>query len=134
MKYITIEKFERDGIDGYFNIPKDSILEKRKDGYMYYDDRKVCVATSYASHRHFSLNDDEAGMLRSKFCKSIIEKLDGFNGEKWNIIYKDKLANEYRKKEYEDYWLWADSFYNAPIKDLEHIANLIGIKREDLEW
>ena len=134
MKYITTEEFNRDGIEGYFNIPLNTIIERKKDGYMYYDNRKICVATSYAAHRYFSLDDDEAGILRNKLCQSIIKKLDGHGGEKWNIIYKDNIAKKYKKEEHEDYWLWNDKFYNAPINDLKHIASTIGIEVERLIW
>ena len=39
------------------------------------------------------------------------------------------LAQKYRRSEHVNYWLWNDDFYNAPIEDLEYIAELVGVKK-----
>lgn len=130
MKYTTIKEFNREGIEGYFNIPLNTIVERKKDGYMYYDDRKICIARSYASHQHFVLDEDNNGNIRERFIEGIKNKLDGFgnNPNGWELIFEDKIANKYRREDHQDYWLWNDNFYSAPIEDLEHIANLIGVE------
>lgn len=127
MKYITTKEFNREGIEGYFNIPLNTIVEKKKDGYLYYNNRKICIARSYAAHQCFTLDEDNNGNIRHKFTKSIIEKLNN-ERDKWSKLFEDKIANKYRREEHKDHWLWNDSFYNASIEDLEHIANLIGVE------
>ena len=132
MTYTTIKRYHRNGIGGAFNIPWGTRLERRADGILYYDNRPVCVARSYASHEHFCRDDDGQGAKRGKLSHAIIKALGGFQREKtsgWEAIFNDETAGNYRRKDHQDYWLWDDSFYNAPIEDLEHIASLAGAKK-----
>jgi len=133
MKYITIKRFQRD-IDGvHFNIPCGIELEKKKDGVLYYEGKSIAVARSFASHQHFARNDDGKGIQRGNLSHGIIKKLGGTHrpGEdtpEWDAVEKDEIAKNYRRKDHETTWLWDDSFYQAPIDDLEHIAEIIGLK------
>lgn len=134
MKYITIKRFRRDVGGVHFNIPWGAELEKREDGILYHEGKPVAVAKSFASHQHFARNDDRKGQERGKLSHAIIEALEPQDGEtradrdkRWEPIWKDPLAQRYRKLEHLDYWLWHDDFFNAPVEDLEHIATLAGV-------
>jgi len=134
MRYITIKPFERKGICGPVNIPYGSVLEKRDDGQLYYDGKPICVSWSAASHTHFAYDGDGKGQERGRLSHAIIEALEPQDGEtradhnkRWEPIWKDPLAQRYRKPEHLDYWLWHDNFFKAPIEDLEHIATLAGV-------
>jgi hypothetical protein len=134
MRYITIKRYRHDGIGGHFNLPYGTAVEK-KDGMLYYDNRPICVARSYSSHEHFARDDDGQGLARGKLSHEIIKALGGthYEGEPtpgWNAIEGDEIAESYRRKDLETSWFWNDSFYNAPIEDLLHIAGLVGIKKE----
>ena len=142
MKYITAKRFKRNGIGGEFNIPYGTTLEKREDGVLYFENKQVCVARSAASHQHFVNDSDGNGIKRYYWTSNIIKKLDGNvksiladardeekeHSRLWEIIVNDEIAKKYRRVEHLDYWLWDDTFYNAPLEDLEYIGNLIGIK------
>lgn len=102
---------------------------------LYYQDRPVVVARSYASHQHFVSNEDGNGLKRYEWTTNIIKQLGGFSRDKsesWEAVMSDEIAQKYRRPDHLDYWLWDDKFYNeAPIGDLEHIGGLIGIEDGD---
>lgn len=132
MKYITVKRFKRNGIDKHFNIPYGAYLEKRDDGALYYDNNVVCIARSAAAHEYFARDDDGRGLERSALSHAIVDKLaphqfDSMQerNEYWQIIWDDSTCQKYRRPEHLDYWLWNDDFYNAPISDLQYIFNLL---------
>ena len=140
MQYVTIKHFKRRGIGGEFNIHYGEILELRDDGLLYYKDCAVCAARSAAAHKYFACDYDGKGFYRGKLSGAIIERLEPKNfdspqerDEFWKKIWKDKLTQKYRRPEHLDYWLWNDDFFNAPIEDLEYIAELVGVKKGLLE-
>lgn len=45
--------------------------------------------------------------------------------ERWNILWKDPWANEFRRKDFEDFWLWSNKFYDAEEADLRKLCKLI---------
>lgn len=132
MQYITIKCYKRQAIGGYLNLPYGTPVEKHDDGLLYYDNKPICVGRSYASHEYFARNDDGNGKERGKLSHEIIKKLGGTHrpGEptpEWDAIWDDSIANSHRRKDHETSWLWDDSFFQAPMEDLRHIANLIGL-------
>ena len=45
--------------------------------------------------------------------------------ERWQILWKDSWANELRRKDFEDFWLWSNKFYDAEEADLRKLCKLI---------
>ena len=45
--------------------------------------------------------------------------------ERWEILWKDPWANEFRRKDFEDFWLWSNKFYDAEEADLRKLCKLI---------
>ena len=45
--------------------------------------------------------------------------------ERWQILWKDPWANELRRKDFEDFWLWSNKFYDAEEADLIKLCKLI---------
>ncbi len=134
MRYITIKRYRRDGVGGHFNLPYGTPVAER-EGVLYHDNRPICAACSYSSHKHFAHDDDGHGQERGKLSHGIIKKLGGTHcpGEptpEWDAIENDEIANSYRRKDHVTSWLWDDSFFKAPIKDLQHIAVKIGLIKE----
>lgn len=129
MEYLTIKRFKREGIGGHFNIPYGTKLESR-DGVLSYGGKIVCKVKSAAAHEYFARNDDGNGFKRGKLSHAIIDALGGYGGdsERWQKIFADDLAQKYRRLEHQDYWLWNDAFFNAPIEDLKYLAALVGVK------
>jgi hypothetical protein len=131
LQYTTIKRYKRNGIDGYFNLPYGTPIAEH-EGVLYHDNRPICVARSFSSHEHFARNDDGQGQERGRLSHGIIKKLGGTHrpGEptpEWDAIEDDEIANSYRRKDHETTWLWDDSFFKAPIKDLQYIAVKIGL-------
>jgi hypothetical protein len=129
MTYITIKRYKHNAIGGYLNLPYGTPVDNI-DGMLCYNGKPICVARSFNAHEHFARNDDGHGQERGKLSHAIIKKLGGTHREltaEWKAVFDDDLANSYSRQDSIDYWLWDDSFYQAPIEDLEHIARLVGI-------
>ena len=45
--------------------------------------------------------------------------------ERWKILLKDPWANEFRRTDFEDFWLWSNKFYDAEEADLINLRKLI---------
>lgn len=45
--------------------------------------------------------------------------------ERWQSLWKDSWANEFRRKDFEDFWLWSNKFYDAEEADLINLRKLI---------
>lgn len=133
MEYIAHKRFKRNGIDGEFNIPAQTVCDA-VDNCIVYNGRAVCFVSSAVAHKHFAVNTDGRGMERGRLTGAIakcLEKNDSKHQARWDLVWGDPLCNEYRRQEYDDYWLWSHEFYNAPIVDLRYIAKLIGAKEEN---
>lgn len=134
MRYITIKRFKRIGIEGNFNIPYGTELES-KDGWLYYKDKKICSLSSAVMRDYFTLNEDNCGLKRGKVTTAIINKMQIKPNEskkqwqsRWDIIWQDKICQKYKKDNSDTTFLWSLDFYNAPLLDLYYIAQLVGVK------
>ena len=45
--------------------------------------------------------------------------------ERCQILCEDPWANEFRRKDFEDFWLWSNKFYDAEEADLRKLCKLI---------
>ena len=45
--------------------------------------------------------------------------------DRWQILWEDPWANEFRRKDFEDFWLWSNKFYDAEEADLRKLYKLI---------
>lgn len=129
MKYIVHRRFKNKAICGLVNIPAKTICECH-DGVIKYNGLDICYIESYNAHQFFSINEDGMGMLRGSLTQSIqkrLSKRDKYYQDRWNKIWEDKICQQYKKSEHEDYWLWNHDFFNADIDTLKYIANLVGI-------
>lgn len=132
LQYIVYKRFKGTSIGGDVNLPVFTICEEL-DGIIFYNDIPICAITSENAHLHFACNVDAQGMSRGKLIQAIQRKLKGNKfkpnyQDRWDKIWDDKLCQKYKRIEHKDHWLWNHDFYNAPIGDLEYIANLIGAK------
>ena len=96
-----------------------------------FDGKPICFTTSENAHQYFARNDDGQGVERGKLMQSIQRKLakrDGAYQGRWDKVWEDKICAKYRRKEYDDFWLWNHEFFNAGIEDLKYIAKLVGAK------
>lgn len=134
MKYITIKRYKRNDARGHFNIPYGTELEE-KGGVLYHNGKDVCGDHSAVMREYFARHDDGCGLERGKLSQAIVRALRIRKGEareerdkRWKVVWEDTLCLKY-KKDMEDFWLWSIEFFNAPVKDLEYIAKLVGVKK-----
>lgn len=130
MKYVVHRRFKDNTICGSINLPAMTECEC-EDGLITYNNTAICYATSENAHQFFAVNEDGMGMERGRLTQSIqkaLAKRDGSYQERWDKVWKDSVCEEYRRKDYEDFWLWGHDFFNADIDVLRYIANLVGAK------
>ncbi len=130
MKYVVHKRFKDNAICGSINLPAMTECEC-EDGLITYNNTAICYATSENAHQFFAVNEDGMGMERGRLTQSIqkaLAKRDGSYQERWDKVWKDSVCEEYRRKDYEDFWLWGHDFFNADIDVLRYIAKLVGAK------
>ena len=130
MKYVVHRRFKDNAICGSINLPAMTECEC-EDGLITYNNTAICYATSENAHQFFAVNEDGMGMERGRLTQSIqkaLAKRDGSYQERWDKVWKDSVCEEYRRKDYEDFWLWGQDFFNADIDVLRYIAKLVGAK------
>ena len=112
------------------NIPYGTML-KCVNGIIYWKDNILCnddcqMQKDYlvqanspdVSQRAYLINDILKLLSRSTPYSPKVEK-------RWELLWKDPWANEFRRKDFEDFWLWSNKFYDAEEPDLRRLRNLI---------
>ena len=130
MQYITHRRFKDNAICGRVNIPAFSTCDER-DGVVYFCGMPICYTTSENAHQYFARNNDGQGMKRGQLTQAIQNKLakrDSAYQSRWDKIWDDTICQKYKRKEYDDFWLWNHGFFNAGVEDLKYIAKLVGAK------
>jgi len=100
------------------------------DGFLERDGLRLCAATSESAHKYFARDSDGHGLERGQLTASIISavsKRDKAHETRWKKLWEDPLACQYRRGDHADHWVWSHAFFEAPVKDLRHIAALIGL-------
>lgn len=132
MQYITHRRFKGAAICGYVNLPTGTECEER-EGYLYWQGRALCAATSETAHGYFARNDDGRGIRRGRLTRAITNRLAQGGAEhqaRWDKIWASPLCQPLKRAEHADHWLWNDDFYRAGIATLESIAAMIGAREE----
>ena len=128
-RYIARRRARFPGIGGIpVNIPYGTVLEAR-EGFILFEERPLCAVASQNAYDYFSQDDDGCGKERGALVGAILarlEKRDKGYQARWDKIWPDALCQKYKRQEHEDFWLWNYDFFNAPVDDLHHIAQLIG--------
>ena len=130
MQYIIHKRFKCNAICGEVNLPAMTVCEC--DGAVIkHDGKELCGVNSQNGHQYFARNDDGNGMLRGKITQAIqscLAKRDNDYQARWDKIWEDAKCQQYKRKDYDDHWLWNPDFFHAKISDLKYIADLIGAK------
>lgn len=130
MKYIVYVELDADVISGHVRIPVGSSLEAT-GRIIQYHGNPICTKISSIAHQHLVRDNDGQGAHRGELILQIKHNLDPNNvsskrkyDKRWKLVTNDEICQSYRKSGHEDVWVWDHKFYEAPIADLEHIANL----------
>ena len=130
-RYIARKRARIKGFNGPVNIPWGAVLKER-DGLLFWNGAAVCGVKSQNAFDYFSQDNDGQGQLRGKIVgaiKTTLEKRDAGYQTRWNKVWEDPRCQRYKRPEHEDWWVWNFDFYNGPISDLQHIAELVGATR-----
>lgn len=128
--YITHRRFKQRAMYGDVNIPAMTACEV-EDGVIFCEENPICAVTSENAHQYFARNDDGNGMERGKLTQAIQKRLakrDAQHQARWDKVWEDPICQQYKRSDHADFWLWSHEFFNAPIEDLRHIADLVGAK------
>lgn len=132
MKYIVHKRFRDKAICGDVNLPAMTVCEC--DGAVIkYNGKPICSARSENAHQYFAIDEDGMGMVRGKLTQAIqktLAKRDNEYQQRWDKVWDDEVCKPYKRKDYDDYWLWGHDFFNADINVLRHIAKLVGAKED----
>ena len=126
-KYVCRKRARFNSLSGRVNIPWGTEIGCIGD-MLYLEAAPLCAATSQNAHDYFSPDDDGRGLERGDLVGRItklLERKDTDHQARWDKIWEDETSQKY-KRDMEDYWLWNHDFFQAPVEDLKHIANLIG--------
>jgi hypothetical protein len=130
MEYITIKRARFHSLSGNVNIPYGTKIDCNNN-LLSVDGKPLCGDHSQNAYDFFSRNDDGNGLIRGKLVQAIKAKLakrDTYYQARWDKVWADLVCQKYKREDHTDYWLWSHDFYNANIHDLQHIANIIGLK------
>lgn len=129
-RYVARRRARFKGLSGRVNIPWGAVLDEQ-GGFLFYQGRRLCTATSQHAYDYFSLDDDGRGRQRGALVSAIkatLEKRDAGYQDRWNKLWGAPAFWRYRRQDHDDFWVWGHDFYNAPVEDLQAIARLIGAK------
>lgn len=134
--YMVRKRCRVEGIDGPVNL-RYGTLVNCENGIIMYEGKRVCLAQSENGLRYFSHNDDGMAALRGAYVESILTALklkDGVENAReqrdaiWEYVWADKTCLKYKNPNFDDFFLWDKSFYEACIEDLRYINELVGGK------
>lgn len=112
------------------NIPYGTML-KCVDGIIYWKDDILCN-DDCQMQKDYLVQANSPDVSQRAYLINDILKLLSFPTpdnpevkERWQILWKDPWANEFRRKDFEDFWLWSNKFYDAEEADLRKLCKLI---------
>lgn len=131
MEYIVKRRARFNAITGPVNLPWGTPVEEQ-DGFLVRDGLQLCAVTSQNAFDYFAKNGDGNGVERGRLTISIMDTLakrDADHQNRWNRVWEDPRCQKYRRADHADFWLWNREFFEAPVEDLRHIADLVGAKK-----
>ena len=112
------------------NIPYGTML-KCVNGIIYWKDDILCNDDCQIQKDYLVQANSPDVSQRAYLINDILKLLslptpdDSKVKERWEILWKDPWANEFRRKDFEDFWLWSNKFYDAEEADLRKLCKLI---------
>lgn len=112
------------------NIPYGTML-KCVNGIIYWKDDILCNDDCQMQKDYLVQANSPDVSQRAYLINDILKLLslptpdDLKVKERWQILWKDPWANEFRRKDFEDFWLWSNKFYDAEEADLRKLCKLI---------
>ena len=129
MNYITTRRAKFLGINGPVNLPYGTKLDQQ-GRFVYYDGKALCTTNSNSARLYMAPDYDGYGLDRGALIttiKATLDRKDADHQKRWDKIWGALMCKRYRNSEHQDFWVWNQAFYEAPLYDLQSIARLIGI-------
>lgn len=131
VQYIVKRRARFNSKSGPVNIPWGTSVDLVGE-FLERDGAQLCAVTSKNAHEFFARNDDGQGQERGRLTMAIkdtLEQKDANHQARWDKVWEDPLCQKYRREEHADFWVWNHAFFEAPVEDLRHIADLVGAKK-----
>lgn len=132
--YIVHHRFHGKAICGLMNLPYGTPCES-SGNMLFWQGQSVCATTSQNAKEHFAVNDDGHGLERGEITHRIAFEQFGLREqqspgykERWAYVWGDEGLRQYKRPDIDDYWLWNDAFFHAPIEELRRIGKLLDLK------
>ncbi len=112
------------------NIPYGTML-KCVNGIIYWKDDILCNDDCQMQKDYLVQANSPDVSQRAYLINDILKSLslptpdDSKVKERWQVLWKDTWANQFRRKDFEDFWLWSNKFYDAEEADLRRLCKLI---------
>nr|DAU93346.1 MAG TPA: hypothetical protein [Caudoviricetes sp.] len=112
------------------NIPYGTML-KCVNGIIYWKDDILCNDDCQMQKDYLVQANSPDVSQRAYLINDILKSLslptpdDSKVKERWQVLWKDIWANQFRRKDFEDFWLWSNKFYDAEEADLRRLCKLI---------
>ena len=112
------------------NIPYGTML-KCVDGIIYWKDDILCNDDCQMQKEYLVQANSPDVSQRAYLINKIVKLLgpptpdDVKSKKRWEMLWKDTWANKFRRKDFEDFWLWSNKFYDAEEADLRKLCELI---------
>ena len=112
------------------NIPYGTML-KCVDGIIYWKEDILCNDDCQMQKDYLVQANSPDVSQRAHLINEILKLLSRSTPrspkveKRWELLWKDPWANEFRRKDFEDFWLWSNKFYDAEEPDLRRLRNLI---------
>lgn len=146
-RYIVRQRAKFQSVfEGPVNLPWGTVVDarlikvsddpepERWESFLFLGSKLLCAASSQTAKDFFVQDDDGQGETRGRLVTAILARLgpqkahQGASSTGWEKVWADRVCTAYKRPEPEEHWIWTDNFYNAPIHDLQHIADLVGAK------
>lgn len=139
MEYVVTQRYRRRCLGGDVNLPYGTVCTEQSKVISVKDTGvPLCLNTSQDAYDFFARNDDGKGLERGELIRRIRKLLQVPAGSpppkkaldahkrRWAKLWGDNSLTRFRcAKEHPDYWVWNFDFYNAEIKDLTRIYNIV---------
>ena len=116
MEYITHLRFKGKDLNG-----KSVLITRGKklnciNGYLYFEERPICVYRSECARQHFAINDDGQGMTRGDLIESIAYSNHGMTDNQIDLL-KSKW-NKFLNMEH-DVIIFNEDFFISEVSELK---------------
>lgn len=128
--YIATRRAKFNGISGPVNIPYGTKLDL-VGRFICQGGKAICSTKSKEARAHFAPDGDGKGLERGALIaaiKATLEQQDADHQKRWNKIWGSLMCKRYQDTRHQDFWIWNQAFYEAPVEDLRAIAAMIGSK------